>query len=184
MTADKKWKAILSPRKKHTTCWKRVLGIINAKLSLWFLTNCTVLPAFIIAQNRNKVSIPMCPDVISSNIGLSYLPTAMLFTLEFFRLFYYEAEKVWVEIPSILVIDLCSIWIVATQIWIQFHGKFNTPIGEAICYFWTMGAIMRILQTICYLVSCKGNYEWVYDNYKLMEKDQLVRSSDNVCSFS
>jgi len=176
ITADENWKTII-PREKQRTCFKRVLEIINAKLSLWFLTNCIVLPAFILAQNTNKVSIPMCPDVISSNTGLSYLPSVMLFTFVFVRLFYYQPDKVWVEIPSILLIDLCSIWIVVTQIWIQFYGKFNTTIGESICYFWTMGAIMRILQTICHLVFCKGKYEWVYENYKFMQKNQLQISN-------
>merc|ERR1719427_2318294 len=40
---------------------------------LWLITLYFLCPAFIVAQNRNCVIIPMCPNLISSSVGLSYL---------------------------------------------------------------------------------------------------------------
>jgi len=187
MEADEKWKeledsdpleqTIESPQEKSNKYCQIGLTMAGNTISLWFMTNCNVLPAFILAQNINKVSIPMCPDFISSEIGLSYLPSMMLFTFVFVRIFYMEkTDNPRVEIPSILFVDLCSVWIVVTQIWIQFYGEFNSKTGKAICFFWTVGAFMRILQTIWLLVRCVVRCEGKYEIFckRKEQKEELL----------
>jgi len=77
---------------------------------VWAITQFSVLPAFIVAQNRNDVLIPMCPVAISSSVGLSYLiPVVLLLApivllLAPRRITLGLSQNIWVRI-------LCYLWI-------------------------------------------------------------------------
>jgi len=146
-----------------TFCRDKIEGILRMALPLWFMTLCTVVPAFILAQRRNNIKIPICPEVLSSRVGLSYLVPAIMLVSLWTRRFYWKGETVsflglQVGTVSFFLEEVGSIWLVLTQLWIHFYGSFRTSLGWNICWFWTIGAIMKLTETVFLLVCCKEEY--------------------------
>jgi len=153
MLVFKKYEAYLNNREitsfEDQSYASQIRIALSLWFSLWFMSLCIAMPAFMVAQGKNEVRIPTFPSAVSKSVGLSYSVPATLAILLFVRHFY-SNTNVTGRLGDFLE-GFFTLWIVSTQILIQFRGEFRTSLGRHICWFWTIGAYMKILEGVSLL---------------------------------
>jgi len=138
--------------------WPKSLRISYSILSVWFMLLLCVLPAFIHAQFDNGVILDIFPEALSDSIAVSYLvPTFVLVSVWMRRFYWVDENKpvflgVTVGNISFVLVNFGSIWLLITQLYVQFEGRFRTPLGETLCWYWTIGAIIKLTEVVVQLL--------------------------------
>jgi len=143
-----------SSQSKNTFSVEMICSASIYAILTWFVilyyTFFFLLPAFILAQNRNSVIIPIFPEVFSSSVGLAYLMVYLtwytaIYSKSFMLNRKYGDGNNSFRLSILLVSAVSTIWLSMIQIWIQFYGVFRTNLGRIISYYWTIGAFMGIM---------------------------------------
>jgi len=141
------------------------LRVLDAILFGWILTFYVVFPSHMRAQHNNKATIWIYPDILAKNIGLSYLVAIVILVLVLVSRFnWIDKQKHVFGVRRGTVISLLgtlgSVWLLLTQIFLQFYGEFRTNLGETMSCFWTIGAIIKLAETtlrlLCLAVLKRG----------------------------
>jgi len=148
------YKAKTRKRAGNGYWWQTVLRVSKSILSVWFMLLLCVLPAFISAQFNNGVILDIFPEALSDSIAVSYLVPTFILVSVWMRRFYWVDENkpvllgVTVGNISLVLVNFGSIWLLITQLYVQFEGTFRTPLGETLCWYWTIGAIMKLTEIV------------------------------------
>jgi len=137
--------------------WNETLQNLDTILLGWMMTFCLVFPALIWAQWSNQATFYIYPDVLSKNIALSYFLATFILVLILEHRFNWidQEQRVFGAKGGTVTFVLGTVgtvWLLLTQLYIFLKGEFRTNIGETMCYFWTIGAIIKLSETVLRLV--------------------------------
>jgi len=102
-----------------------------------------LLPAILIAEDRNGIHSILCPEVISSN-KLAVYCTVWGIPMILFLIYYLANRYIWesdaLGLAFCNLITLYTIWLSLTQLSIHIEGTFRTDIGLLLCWPGTIAA--------------------------------------------
>jgi len=159
--------------------WWKILHMSKSILSVCFMLFLCVLPASINAQFDNGVILGIFPEALSKKIALSYIVPIIILISVWTRRFCWIEEKdldfggVPVGKICFVLVNVSSIWLLITQIFIQFEGRFRTPLGETLCWFWTISAIIILPEIVVQLPRKKS------DNTKAQQNENADIQADH-----